>query len=138
LEDQVSLKKSPQITLAHENHTILIAEDEINNYLLLKEFLNLPNITILHAKNGLDALETCKNNPQIDLVLMDIKMPEMDGIVAFNKIREFRKDLPIIAQTAYGLENEKQQFLKIGFDDYIPKPILKEELLKTIKKCLEQ
>jgi PAS domain S-box-containing protein len=136
--DQVTDKKLQQTTLARKNLTILIAEDEINNYLLLKELLNLSNITTLYAKNGLEALKACENNPDIDLVLMDIKMPVMDGIVAFKKIREFRKDLPVIAQTAYGLENEKQQFLKMGFDEYIPKPIVKEELLRTMKKCLEQ
>jgi len=136
--DETFIKKPHKITLEDKNFTLLIAEDEINNYLLIKAFLNFSNITLIYAKNGFEAFKICEGNPLIDLVLMDIKMPVMDGITAFKKIREKRKDLPVIAQTAYGLENEKQQFLTMGFDEYLPKPIMKEELLEVVKRCLEQ
>lgn len=88
IADNTSMKKPQQITLAKENITILVAEDEVNNYLLIKAFLNFPNVNILYAKNGSEALRICEDNPHIDLVLMDIKMPIIDGITAFNKICE--------------------------------------------------
>jgi PAS domain S-box-containing protein len=124
-------KRTPVI-LTHKRLTLLVAEDEIFNFLLIKAFLKLSNIELLHAENGSEALKLCEGNPQIDLVLMDIKMPVMDGVQAFREIRKIRKDLPVIAQTAYALEKEKQEFLKAGFNDYIAKPIEKEKLLSII------
>ncbi|OFY44391.1 MAG: hypothetical protein A2X18_01950 [Bacteroidetes bacterium GWF2_40_14] len=114
--------------------TILIADDELVNLILFKKLLSETNANILTAANGIIAIEQCNNNPEIDLVLMDIKMPEMDGQTAMKLIKEFRPDLPIIAQTAYALQNEKEMFLNNGFDGYISKPIKKEILLDTIKK----
>jgi PAS domain S-box-containing protein len=136
-QTKTSKEKPSHVILQNKSLTILVAEDEINNFLLIKAFLNNHNVSILYAENGLDAVRLCEENPDIDLVLMDIKMPVMDGIAAFNKIRTFRKDLPVIAQTAYGLEREKQQFLDTGFNEYISKPIKKEILLETIQKCLK-
>lgn len=120
------------ISLANKTLTILVVEDEITNYLLIKEYLELPDAKILYAENGYVALKTCEENPQIDLVLMDIKMPVMDGIQAFREIRKLWPDLPVIAQTAYALEKEKQELLDIGFNDYIVKPIDRGRLLSVI------
>jgi signal transduction histidine kinase len=120
------------ISLANKTLTILVVEDEITNYLLIKEYLELPDAKILYAENGYLALKTCEENPQIDLVLMDIKMPVMDGIQAFREIRKLWPDLPVIAQTAYALEKEKQELLDIGFNDYIVKPIDRGRLLSVI------
>ena len=114
--------------------TILIADDELVNLILFKKLLSETNANILTAANGIIAIEQCNNNPEIDLVLMDIKMPEMDGQTAMKLIKEFRPDLPIIAQTAYALQNEKEMFLNSGFDGYVSKPIKKEILLETIRK----
>ncbi|MDP4210084.1 MAG: PAS domain S-box protein [Bacteroidota bacterium] len=122
----------PKPTIYRIPKTILIAEDETFNYLLIKEFLANSNSTLLFAHNGREAIEICRQNPKINLVLMDIKMPEMDGLTAMKEIKIFRPHLPIIAQTAYALEHEKQKFLYSGFDDYISKPIKKEELLEKI------
>jgi len=83
--------------------------------------------------NGIEALEICKANP-IDLVFMDIKMPEMDGYEATKLIKEFMPDLPVIAQTAYALPDEKQRALSAGCDNYITKPIRIAELEKMINK----
>jgi PAS domain S-box-containing protein len=113
-------------------HVILIVEDEIYNYELLKAILQNKNMTLLHAGNGSEAVKTCINNPKIDLVLMDIKMPVMDGITAFREIRKSKKQLPVIAVTAYALEQEKRELLRMGFDDYIVKPVSKEELYGKI------
>lgn len=114
-----------------EHLTILIAEDEdINMFfleLLLKKELTL-NCTILKASNGVEAIEACKNHPQIDLVLMDMKMPEMNGLDATKRILQFNKNLPIIAQTAYSTEADKQKSIDAGCLGFISKPIDKNEL----------
>jgi CheY-like chemotaxis protein/anti-sigma regulatory factor (Ser/Thr protein kinase) len=113
--------------------TVLVAEDEKNNYRLIEACLNDACITLIHASNGREAVELCRNHTLIDLVLMDIKMPEMDGITAMIEIRK-SMNMPIVAQTAYALESEKQQLLKIGFNDYISKPIKKEVLIEKVIK----
>jgi PAS domain S-box-containing protein len=114
------------------NLTILVAEDEIYNFELIEAFLRITEINLLYATNGYEALKLCENNKFIDLVLMDIKMPIMDGITALKEIRKVRRDLPILAVTAYALENEKEKFLDLGFNDYISKPIKKEILIESI------
>jgi len=116
--------------------SILIVDDEINNFILLKTYLKFPGITVHYAENGYEAVKICESSAKIDLVLMDIKMPVMDGVTAFEKIRALRKNLPIVAQTAYGLKEEQMRFIEIGFDGYIPKPIEKEELIALVKKCI--
>ncbi|MGE5406101.1 MAG: PAS domain S-box protein, partial [Methanosarcina sp.] len=117
--------------------TILIAEDEIMNFLYLKELLNCKSNNIIHAKNGKMAVEACIEHLEIDLVLMDLKMPLMDGETAAIQIKKLRPQLPIIAQTAYALEEIKNRSAWI-FDDYLIKPIdlatLKEKVEKLIKE----
>jgi PAS domain S-box-containing protein len=134
---QPNPKQSQQAISVNKKLTILVAEDEYNNFMLIKALLENDKTKVVHAKNGYEAVRICDEDPLIDLVLMDIKMPVMNGIVAFEKIRAFRSDLPIIAQTAYGLEREKLQLLEIGFNEYVSKPIDKENLLETIKKYLK-
>jgi CheY-like chemotaxis protein len=89
---------------------------------------------ILRARTGTEALESCRQNPDIDLVLMDIRMPEMGGYEATRLIREFNKDVVIIAQTAYGLSSDREKAIEAGCNNYISKPINKEELRVLIKK----
>lgn len=123
----------------NKKYTILIAEDEEVNFMVLEillvDKLKLP-CTIIHAKNGLDAVELCKNNPAIELVLMDIKMPKMDGHEATRLIKEFRPNLPIIAQTAYSTPEEKERAFLAGCDDFISKPISKDALNDVINTYL--
>lgn len=116
--------------------TILIAEDECSNYEFLKELLEEYNLNIMYAQDGKCAIDMCISHPQINLILMDIKMPILDGVSATQKIKEFRPELPIIAQTAYALPNEKEKFMSCGFDAYIVKPIDETSLLETIVKFL--
>lgn len=118
--------------------TILVAEDEEYNYQLIEVFLSEINCKLLHASDGLEAIKLCHEHPDIDLILMDIKMPKLNGQAALTEIRKFRKKIPIIAQTAYALEHDKQHFLNAGFDDYIPKPIRKEYLLEKIELILSK
>jgi CheY-like chemotaxis protein len=86
------------------------------------------------ARNGIEAVEICKNCPEIDLILMDIKMPEMDGYEATRQIRQFNKEVVIIAQTAYAQSSDRKKTFDAGCDDYISKPIKKDELLSIIRK----
>lgn len=114
-------------------NTILVAEDEFINYVFLYELLNSGNVKVIHAVNGQTAVEMCRDNKDIDLILMDLKMPVMDGGTAARKIKEFRSDLPIIAQTAYTMESEHYQDV---FDDFLTKPIRAEVLRQTLKKFI--
>jgi len=116
--------------------TIMIAEDEYMNFMLLNEILSTPNLTILHAVNGLEAVKICKSKQQIDLVLMDIKMPIMDGYEATEQIREIRPALPIIVQTAYFSEVDRERAFASGCTDFIGKPINKNQLILKINKLL--
>ncbi len=113
---------------------ILIAEDEEYADMHLSILLKNSAKEILHAKNGFETLEICRSYPDIDLILMDIKMTEMDGYEATRQIRQFNKDIIIIAQTAYALTGEREKAIEAGCNDYISKPINKDFLMELIKK----
>jgi CheY-like chemotaxis protein len=113
--------------------TILVAEDEEYNYLLIEELLQDMNFKFIHTKDGKETVEVCKINQEIGLVLMDIKMPIMDGHKAAQIIKTLRPDLPIIAQSAYALEHEIEKYKDV-FDGYIVKPIDPNELMKIMSK----
>ncbi len=115
--------------------TILIAEDDEDSMIYLSILVRNMDCKLLHAKSGIQAVEICHSNPDIDLVLMDIKMPVMDGVTATKLIREFYPDLVIIAQTAYALDIEKEKYGEI-FDAYLTKPINAGELRQVINKYL--
>jgi signal transduction histidine kinase len=119
-----------------QNKTILIAEDEDFNYLFLQEVLSITNVKILRAKNGKEAIKTLNNIPEIDLILMDLKMPILNGFKATEEIKQTHKNIPIIAQTAYALSGDREKAIEAGCDEYISKPIEKEELIKLIAKFL--
>lgn len=120
------------------NYTILCAEDEYFNIRLIEHWFEKNNYRLLIANNGLEAIEMCKNHPEIDLVLMDIKMPELDGLSALIEIRKFRPELPMFALTAYAMEKDRDHLLNNGFNDYISKPIRKEELLEMVSNQLNK
>ena len=119
------------------NKIVLVAEDELSNFLLIEEYLNLAHAKILHAKNGIEAIDFCRNNNSIDLVLMDIKMPTLDGYTAAQQIKMFRPELKIVAQTAYALQNEREGFKAVAFDDYVTKPFNKKTLDVLLKKYIQ-
>ena len=114
--------------------TILVAEDEDYNYQYIKHILGKQNIRLIHVTNGKQAVEVFKANPQIDLVLMDIKMPEMDGCEAAKQIKASQPKLPIIAQSAYAMEYELERLSGSYFDEYVTKPINVNELKMKIRK----
>ena len=113
---------------------ILIAEDDEVSEMLIDITAKTLGKEILKVRSGVQAVEACRDNPDIDLILMDIRMPEMGGYEATQKIREFNKDVVIIAQTAYGLSGDREKAIEAGCNDYISKPINKEKLLSIIHK----
>ena len=118
------------------NRTILIAEDDITNFSLIKEFLSDTKANIEHAENGSEAIEFYKRSGKIDLILMDIKMPVLDGIEAFKEIKKLNSNIPIIALTAYAYENDKKRLLQNGFDGYISKPVDQKELIQLVEEVM--
>jgi signal transduction histidine kinase/CheY-like chemotaxis protein len=114
------------------NETILIAEDDNINFLLLKKILQLRNYTVLRANNGQEAVDICMVNKDIDLVFMDVKMPVMNGLDAFKIIKKTNPDLIVIAQTAYSSAEDKEMILNLGFKNYITKPLNKEKIFELL------
>ena len=111
---------------------ILIVEDDLSSRLYLNKILEKVNVVILNAGDGQEAVNIVLANPDIDIILMDIQQPVMDGYTALIKIREARKDIIVIAQTAYGLLGDKEKILSSGFSDYIIKPILSQNLIDKL------
>jgi CheY-like chemotaxis protein len=119
-----------------EGKTVLIAEDIASNYNFLRLLLKKTKIGIIWVENGKDALDEIESNANIDLLLLDINLPIMNGYEAATAIKKIRPDLPIIAQTAYALEGDKEKSLLAGCNDYIPKPIVISVLLKKMQGFL--
>ncbi len=113
---------------------ILVAEDDQISYQYLEILLKKENLNLIRATNGIEAIEKLKENAQTAMILMDVKMPVMDGLKATQEIRKFNKDIPIIAQTAYAFPEDKRKTEEAGCNDYIVKPINKHILLEKIKK----
>ncbi len=111
---------------------ILVAEDDDAATLFFKTALREISGTILCAPNGAAAVQMCRENPGLDLVLMDMKMPIMDGYEATRCIREFNRDIVIIAQTAFALAGDRERSLEAGCDDYLTKPLSRTDLLECI------
>jgi CheY-like chemotaxis protein len=111
---------------------ILIVEDDLSSRLYLNKILEKAGVVIMNAGDGQEAVNTALNNPDIDIILMDIQLPVLDGYSALNKIRAVRKDMVVIAQTAYGLLGDKEKILDSGFNDYIIKPILSQNLIEKL------
>lgn len=113
---------------------ILIAEDDVSSEMLIRIIVRIYSDEIFEAATGVEAIEICRNNPDIDLILMDIRMPVMDGLEATMHIRQFNKEVIIIAQTAYGLDGDKEKALEAGCNDHITKPIDIPLLKRLIQK----
>lgn len=112
---------------------ILIVEDEFVNFLYLREILSAHCNHILHAEYGADALKMCQEHSDIVLILMDIKLPDISGYELTMQIRKLMPQVPIIAQTAYAMPGDREQSLEAGCNDYVSKPVTKEELWAKIR-----
>lgn len=111
---------------------ILIVEDDISSRLYLNKILEKTGASLLNAVDGKEAIETIKADSGIDLILMDIQLPVIDGYEAAKTIREIRKNVIIIAQTAYSLLGDRERIIASGFDDYIVKPIFPKQLIEKL------
>lgn len=125
-------------TVKATEKTILIAEDDNINFLLFQKMMQNKNYKIIRAINGQEAVDICLNHPNIELVLMDIKMPIMNGFEALEQIRPVRPNLPIIAQTAYSSSDDKIKIEEAGFNGYITKPLNRDNLFELINKYLDK
>jgi len=117
---------------------ILVVEDIEEASLLIKILINKFCKEVLCARDGFEAVEICRNNPDIDLVLMDIKMPVMNGYEATREIRQFNPSVVIIAQTAFALSGDREKAIEAGCNDYITKPIKRDELMELIQKYFKK
>ncbi|WP_053179064.1 response regulator [Sunxiuqinia dokdonensis] len=118
-----------------DNPRILIAEDVESNYLYLSAVLSKIKAKIFWAKNGKEAVDLFKKET-IDLILMDLQMPEMNGYEATRIIKGLNPDMPIVAQTAFAMSDDREKALEAGCDDYLAKPIKSKDLLNTVEKFI--
>ncbi len=116
--------------------TILIAEDEEINYMFLERVLMSTNATLVRASNGQAAIDIVNSNPNITLILMDIRMPDVNGVEATESIKKLRPSLPVIAQTCYENEMNLADYPNVHFDGFVSKPVNINKLLEIIDKLI--
>lgn len=116
--------------------TILIAEDEAVSRFLFEKALKKTKANLFFVKNGKEAVELVKENSEIDAVIMDIRLPLMDGLEATTKIKALIPELPVIIQSAYAMQSTREEALESGCDDFITKPIKVETLLAILHRHL--
>ena len=121
-----------------KNLKILIAEDDATSEMLISTAMKTFDAEIIKVRTGILAVETCQRNPDIDLILMDIKMPLIDGYEATRQIRQFNTSVIIIAQSAFALKGDKEKAIAAGCNDYIPKPIRNVQLTEIINKYFKK
>lgn len=131
--EAVTNKEIMPIEVGNEK-IILVAEDDNINFILLEKLLKMSNFKVIRAKDGLEAVQICQENHEIDLVFMDIKMPNLNGYEAYAEIRKFNPTIPIVAQTSYSFSEEIERIKDIGFNDYVSKPLDKEKIFGLLKK----
>lgn len=119
-----------------EDKTILIVEDDDISMEFLSELLLPSNVKIITALDGQQAVNICSQS-EIDLVLMDVRLPILNGREAMMEIKKSKPNLPVIAQTAFAMSGDKEKYLESGFDEYISKPIIMEEIIKKISKFFD-
>jgi len=117
---------------------ILIAEDDETSEMLISITIKEFSKEVLKARTGNEAIEICRTNPDLDLILMDIQMPDLNGYEAIRQIRQFNKDVVIIAQTAFGLSGDREKAIEAGCNDYMSKPINKDEIRSLIQKYFKK
>lgn len=124
-------------TTSWSNKTILLVEDYHANVLVFKEYLEDKQVNMIHASDGTTALQLFQNHQEIDLILMDLRLPDINGFDLVRKIKSVRKDIVIIAQTASVTEEDRLRSFKVGCSDFISKPIAREKLIEVLRKYLD-
>ncbi len=130
------LIKSNGVTPVWENKTFMIVEDDKSNYYFLKESLKKTKVRTIWAKDGEEAVELCKQNRKIDMILMDIQLPKINGYEATKRIKKELPNIPVIAQTAFAMEGDKEKSVLAGCNDYITKPIDIYDLFAKISQFI--
>jgi len=125
------------LTPEWKNRSILIADDDVSAHLLLNEILKPTGIKIYSAYNGSEAFTACIEYPDIQLIIMDIRMPEMNGLEATRLIRKYRQELPIITYSALNQPEYKHLMRKMNCEEFLLKPVLPEIILATLSKYLD-
>ncbi|RUT79799.1 hybrid sensor histidine kinase/response regulator [Ancylomarina longa] len=125
------------VSLNYTSRKILIAEDVKSNFNYLNAIIEMTDADVIWAKNGSEAISICQKEEQIDLILMDIRMPEIGGLEAIKRIKQINKNTPVIVQTAFSFNNEKEECLLAGANEFITKPIDPQTLIKILKKYLD-
>jgi len=127
-----SSKLRDKNTKATKINKVIIADDSPSIHMYYQSIFNKVGLNPIHAYDGLEAVNLFKNEKDVDLILMDIRMPNMDGITALREIRKLNKETPIIAQSAFAMDEQVKSFKNEGFDEYLTKPINEEKLLKLL------
>jgi CheY-like chemotaxis protein len=132
------LQQLHQIDPVLSDKKVLIVDDDVRNIFALTSALERHQMQVLYAENGKDGIEMLQNTPQVDVVLMDVMMPEMDGYETMQAIRKLRKfkSLPIIALTAKAMKGDREKCIEAGASDYIAKPVDTEQLLSLLRVWL--
>jgi len=120
------------------NRSILIAEDEDSNFKYLQIVLRPTGVKIYRAQSGNEVVRLFREHPGIDLILMDIKMPELNGLEAARKIRAFNQQVPIVALTAFAMSDDREISLQAGCNDYISKPVRKSRIFSVLSGYLDR
>ncbi len=128
--DTPSFKLSKE---AMKEVTIIVAEDEEFNMFYINELFANTNYKLIEANNGEEVIELAKKHKETDLIIMDIKMPKLNGIEAMKQIKAFNPEVPIIALTAFAMESDRREALESGFDSFLTKPIDKDTLFEKIE-----
>ena len=115
---------------------LLVAEDDPYSFAFLRELLATKGANIVHAENGLKAFAEVMKHPEISVVLMDIKMPVVNGLESTRLIKKYKPNIKVIAQTAFAMSEDFQRCIDAGCDDYITKPVMPELLIATLEKYL--
>ena len=130
----------PILFRSMKNKKIVVVDDDVRNIFALTDEFEELNMLVLKATNGQEALEVLEENPDADIVLMDIMMPVMDGYEAIRRIRQDArfKNLPVLALTAKAMRGDRDKCIKAGANDYLPKPIDFDRLLSTMRVWLKK
>ena len=117
---------------------VLVVEDNVISFKLILAVLSRVKVEVIHASDGRQAIEMCSNNPHLDLVLMDIQLPEVNGFEATREIKRICPDLPVIATTANTFDEDEAACKEAGFDAYITKPLLFRKLFELMQSFFDQ
>lgn len=124
------------ITSKWKSKTFLIVEDDEVSLEFIKELFEPYQVKLICVDNGKEAVEICKANSSIDLILMDVQLPILNGRDAMKQIKEIYPEIPVIAQTAFAMSGDRERYINDGFDAYISKPINLSEMLTLIEKLI--